>query len=108
MNLHAINLLTVMMTENDLIIMMIDSTKSKECPNGLAYVPWKKHLKKFKLSDQVAKAEQTVKLLSLKLKKGGDLSELELKIASIEAMYGILLNKELKTVESSFKHLISV
>jgi hypothetical protein len=30
MNLHAINLLTVMMAENDLILMMVDSTKSKE------------------------------------------------------------------------------
>jgi hypothetical protein len=34
--------------------------------------------------------------LCLKLKKGGDLSELELKIALIEAMHEIPLNKEMK------------
>ncbi len=96
MNLHAMNLLTVMMEENDLMLMMVDSAKSKEWPNGLAYVLWEKLLKKFKPSDEVAKAEQTVKLLSLKLKKVGDPSELELKIASIEVTYGIPLSNEMK------------
>jgi hypothetical protein len=38
----------------------------------------------FKPSDQVANAEQTAKLLRLKLKKGEDLSELELRIALLE------------------------
>ncbi len=52
-------------------------------------------MRKFKPSDQVAKAEQTAKLLSLKLKKG-DPSELELKIALIELSYGIPLNDEMK------------
>ena len=108
MNLHAMNLLTIMMAANDLMLVMVESVKSKEWPNGLAYILWEKLIKKFKLSDQVAKAEQTAKLLSLKLKKGEDQSELELKIMSIEARYGILLNKEMKTVESSIKHQISV
>jgi hypothetical protein len=66
------------------------------------------HMMNLKPSDQVAKAEQTAKLLSLKLKEKGDPSELEFKIVSTEAMYGILLNKEMKTVKSFFKHLISV
>jgi hypothetical protein len=87
MNLHAMNLLTVMMVANDLMLVMVESVKSKEWPNGLAYVLWEKLIKKFKLSDQVAKAEQTAKLLSLKLKKGEDQSELELRIALLEAMY---------------------
>jgi hypothetical protein len=88
--------------------MMVESVKSNELPNGLAYNFWEKLIKKFKPSDKVAKAEPTAKLLSLKLKKGEDLSELELRIALLEAMYGILLNKEMKTVESSFTHLISI
>jgi len=96
MNLHAMNLLTVMMAENDLMLMMVESAKSKDWPDGLAYVLWDKLLKKFKPFDQVAKAEQTAKLLNLKLKKGEDPSELELKIASIEAMYGIPLSDERK------------
>ena len=95
MNLHAMNLLTVMMAENDLMLMMVESAKSKGWPDGLAYILWEKLLKKFKPFDQVAKAEQTAKLLNLKLKKGGDPSELELKIASIKAMYGILLSDKM-------------
>jgi hypothetical protein len=75
MNLHKINLLTVMMAENDLMLMMVEPVKSKEWPNGLALVLWENFIKKFKPSDQVAKAEQTAKLLSLKLKKDEDLSE---------------------------------
>ncbi len=70
-----------MMAENDLILMMVESVKSKEWPNGLVYVLWEKLIKKSKPSDQVAKADQTAKLLSLKLKKGEDPSELELRIA---------------------------
>ncbi len=76
--------------------MMVESVKSKEWPNRLSNVLWEKLLRKFKLSDQVVKAEQTAELLCLKLKKGGDLSELELKIALIEAMHEIPLNKEMK------------
>ncbi len=45
------------------------SVKSKEWPDVLAYFLWEKLIKKFKPSDQVAKAEQTAKLISLKLKK---------------------------------------
>jgi hypothetical protein len=45
------------------------------------------HAMNWKPSDQVVKAEQTSKMLGLKLMKGGDPSELELMIASTEALY---------------------
>ncbi len=80
MNLNAMNLLPVTIEENDLMLIMVECMKSKEWPNGLAYILWENPIKKFKLSDQVAKAEKTAKLLSLKLKKGEDPSELELRI----------------------------
>jgi hypothetical protein len=32
MNLHTMNLLTVMMAENDLMLMMVESVESKEWP----------------------------------------------------------------------------
>jgi hypothetical protein len=62
MNLHAMNLLTVMMAENDLMLIMVESVKNKDWYDRLAYILWKKLIKKFKLSDQVAKAEHTAKL----------------------------------------------
>jgi hypothetical protein len=55
-----------------------------------------KLIKNFKPSDQVAKAEQTTKLLRQKLKKGKDPSELGLRINLLELKYGIPLNKEMK------------
>jgi hypothetical protein len=58
--------------------------------------------------DQVAKAKKTAKLYSMKLKKRGGPPELELKIVLAEVIHGNLLNKEMKTVKSSFKHLKSV
>jgi hypothetical protein len=70
--------------------------KSKEWPNGLAYLLWEKLIKKLKPSDQVAKAEQTANLLCLKLKKCEDPSELELGIALLELKNGIPLNNEMK------------
>jgi hypothetical protein len=53
MNLHPMNLLTVMMAENDLMLMMVKYVKTKEWPDGLAYVLWEKLIKKFKPSDQL-------------------------------------------------------
>jgi hypothetical protein len=55
MNFHAMNLSTVMMAENDLMLLMVESVKSKEWPNGLAYVLWEKLIKKFKPSDKVGR-----------------------------------------------------
>jgi hypothetical protein len=87
MNLNVMrNLLPVMIEENDLMLVMVECMKSKEWPNGLAYILWENPIKKFKPSDQVAKAEKTAKLLSLKLKKGEDPSELELRIPLLELM----------------------
>mgnify|MGYP006970027029 CR=1 FL=1 len=48
------------------MFMMVD-LKSKEWPKGLAFVLWEKLLRKFKPYDQVAKVEQTAKVLSLKV-----------------------------------------
>jgi hypothetical protein len=51
MNLHAMNLLTVMMVENDPMLTMVESVKNNEWPDGLAYVFWEKPIEKFKPSD---------------------------------------------------------
>ncbi len=42
------------------MLMMVESVKNKEWPSGLAYVLWEKLIKKFKPSDQVAKADQEI------------------------------------------------
>jgi hypothetical protein len=60
------------------------------------YVLWEKLLRMFKLSDQIAVAEQTVKLYALKLGKDDDPTVLEQKIASLEAGYGIPISEEMK------------
>ncbi len=57
MNLHAMNLLTVMTAEDDFMLIIVESVESKEWPNRLAYALWEKLLRKFKPSDQVAEAE---------------------------------------------------
>ena len=51
---------------------MVESVKSKDWPNLLAYVLWEKLLRKYKPFNHVAKTEQTAKLLNLKFKNGGD------------------------------------
>ncbi len=78
------------------MLMMIESSKSQDWPDGLAYVLWEKLLKMFKLSDQIAAAKQTVKLYALKLGKDVDPTVLEEKIASLESGYGIPISKEMK------------
>jgi hypothetical protein len=50
MNLHAMNIMTVMMSESDLMLLMVESSKSQDWPDGLAYVLWEKLLRKFKPS----------------------------------------------------------
>ena len=96
MNLHAMNIMTVMLSESDLMLMMVESSKSKDWPDGLACVLWEKLLRKFKPSDQIAAAEQTVKLYALTLGKDVDPTVLEEKIASLEAGYGIPISEEMK------------
>ena len=51
----AMNLLTVMLCDMDAMIMFIDSTKTKDWPDGLAYC------KKFEPGDMIASAEQLKK-----------------------------------------------
>ncbi len=38
MNLHAMNIMTVMLSESDLMLMMAQSSKSQDWPDGLAYI----------------------------------------------------------------------
>ncbi len=96
MNLHAMNIMTVMLSKSNLMLMMIESLKSQDWPDGLVYVIWEKLLRKFKPSDQIAAAKQTVKLYALQLGKDVDPTVLEEKIASFEAGYGIPISKEMK------------
>jgi hypothetical protein len=39
------------------MLMMVESSKSQDSPDGLAYVLWEKLLRKFKPSDQIAAAK---------------------------------------------------
>ncbi len=96
MNLHAMNIMTVMLSESDLMLMMVESSKSQDWPDGLVYVLWEKLLRKLKLPNQIAAAEQTVKLYALKLGRDVDPTVLEEKIASLEARYGIPISKVMK------------
>jgi hypothetical protein len=75
---------------------MVESLKSQDWPDGLVYVLWEKLLRKFKPSDQIAAAKQTVKLYVLQLGKDMDPTVLEEKIASLEAGYGIPISEEKK------------
>jgi hypothetical protein len=68
--------------------MLIDSTKTEDWPNDLAWKLIKKLCAKFKPSDTIASAEQLEKLMTLMLKKKQDLEYLESKIASLKTNYG--------------------
>jgi hypothetical protein len=86
-NLVAMNLSTVMLCDTDAMIMLIDSTKTKDW-HGLAWKLIEKLCTKFKPGDMIASAEQLEKLMKLTLKKGQDPEYLESKIASLETSYG--------------------
>ena len=83
-NLVVTNLLTVMLCDMDAMIMLIDSTKTKNWPNGLAWKLIEKLCTKFKLGDTIAAAEQLEKLMKLALKKNQDPEYLESKIVSLK------------------------
>jgi len=83
-NLVAMNLLTVMLCDMDAMIMLIDSTKTRDWPDGLAWKLIKKLCTKFKPGDMTAAAEQLEKQMKLKLKKKQDPEYLESKITSLE------------------------
>ncbi len=78
------------------MLMMVESSKSQDSPDGLAYVLWEKLLRKFKPSDQIAAAKQTEKLYALKLGKDVDPTVLEEKIVSLEAGYAIPISEKMK------------
>jgi hypothetical protein len=66
--------------------MLIDSTKTADWPNGLAWKQIEKLCAKFKPSDTFVSAEQVEKLIKLKLKKKQDPEYVESKIASLETI----------------------
>jgi hypothetical protein len=57
MNLHAMNIMAVMLSKSNLMFMMVESFKCQDWPDKLAYVLWEKLLRKFEPSDQIAVAE---------------------------------------------------
>ena len=69
MNVVAMNLVTVMLCDTDAMIMLIDSSKTADWPDGLVWKLTKKLCEKFNPSDTIASAEQSEKLMKLKLKK---------------------------------------
>ena len=71
-NLIAMNLLTVMLCDTDAMIMLIDSTKTRDWLDGLVWKLIEKLCKKFKPDDTIASAEQLEKLMKLTLKKNQD------------------------------------
>jgi len=91
--LVAMNLLTVMLCETDAMIMLIDSTKTKDWPDGLAWKLIEKLCTKFKPGDTFAPAERLEKLT---LKKNQDLEYLESKIVSLETSYRCRIEEKLK------------
>ena len=100
-------LLTVMLCDTDVMIMLIDSTKTKDWPDVLTWKLIEKLCTKFKLGDMIASAEQLEKLIKLKLKKKQDLEYFESKISSLETSYGCRIEEKLKIaaiVKAGGKH----
>ena len=95
-NLAVMNLLTMMLCDTDAFIMLIDSTKMKDCPNGLAWKLIEKLCTKFEPGDTIASAEQLEKLVKLMLKKKQDPEYLESKIVSLKTGYGCQIEEKLK------------
>ena len=87
-NLVAMVLLTVMLCDMDAMIMLIDSTKTKDWPVGLAWKLIKMLCTMFKPGDMIAQEEQLEKLMKLMLKKNQDPEYLESKIEYLETSYG--------------------
>ena len=83
-NLVAMNVLTVKLCDTDAMIMLIDSKKTKDWPDGLAWKLIEKLCTMFKPGDMIASAELLENLMKLTLKMNQDPEYLESKIASIE------------------------
>ena len=95
-NLVVMNLLTVLLCDTDVVIMLIDSMKTRDWPNGLAWKLIEKLCTKFNLDDTIAAAEQLEKLMKLKLNKKQDPEYLESNIASLKNKYGCRIDEILK------------
>jgi hypothetical protein len=98
-NVVAMNLLTVRLCETNAMIMLIDSIRTADWPNGLAWKQIKKLCVKCKPSDTIVSAEQLEKLMKLKLKKKQDQEYLECKIASLNTNYGCQIGEDLKIAD---------
>ena len=94
-NSRAMNLITLAMQTASMLA-KIEASKSDDWPDGLAYVFFEKMDKKFKPKDTMAIAEQTTKLMKLKLGDTNSPEELGDKIASLETKYGNKLSNEQK------------
>jgi hypothetical protein len=96
-NVVAMNLLTAMLcdTHTDEMIMLIDSTKTADWPDVLAWKLIKKLCAKYKPSDRIASAEQLEKLMKLKLKKKQEPEYLKSKIPSLKTNYGCQIREDL-------------
>jgi hypothetical protein len=90
------NLLTVILCDTDVMIMLIDSTKTVDRPNCFVWKLIKKLCAKFQPSDMIASSEQLEKLMKLKLQKKQDPEYLESKIASLKTNYGCQIGEDLK------------
>ena len=76
--------------------MLVDSTKTNDWPDGLAWKLIEKLCTKFKPGDTIASAEQLEKLMKLALKKNQDPEYLESKIESLKTNYGCQIEEKLK------------
>ena len=93
----VVSLFTLAM-DSPMLLSKIASAKSASWPGGLAHVLIAKLNKKYKPNDTIASAEQTKKLMKLKLKTNQDPEELGDKIAMLEVTYGTCITEKEKIV----------
>ena len=82
------------------LLVMLESLKSADWPSGRPDILMGKLMKKFKPTDTLAVAEQTKKLMKLKLGKDQDPDELGNEIAALESQYGSILAEKEKSGDS--------
>ena len=93
----AFSYATLAMNTSKLLV-MFGSSKSADWPSGRPDILMGKLMKKFKPTDTLAVAEQTKKLMKLKLGKDQDPDELGNEIAALESQYGSILAEKEKVV----------
>ena len=109
-NMLAFSYLTLAMGSPGLLA-KLEASKNDEWPSGLACDFWAKLEKKYKPSDTIAVAEQSSKLMKLKLKKDEDPEDLGDKIAALESEYASTIDEKQKiaaVVNASGQHYSDV